>query len=95
MAAEWGGISLAKLLDHGLLDRRKEIGSISAEATASAVLRKTLEVDMWICHYSMDTKIQANGGIYTYIRSLFYIYTQYLPTCECEGSFASQMPLSG
>lgn len=46
MAAEWGGLSLATLLGHGLLERRKEIGSISAEATASAVLRKTLEVDL-------------------------------------------------
>lgn len=46
MAAEWGGLSLAMLLDHGLLASRKEIGAISAEATASAVLRKTLEVDL-------------------------------------------------
>eukprot|EP00903_Cladosiphon_okamuranus_P016193 g14943.t2 len=43
MAAEWGGVSLAMLLDHGLLERRKKIGSISAEATATAVLRNTLE----------------------------------------------------
>lgn len=44
MAAEWGALSLETLLNHGLLERRREIGSISAEATASAVLRKTLEV---------------------------------------------------
>lgn len=44
MAAEWGGLSLATLLNHGLLEKIKMIGSISAEATASAVLRKTLEV---------------------------------------------------
>ncbi|CAM9120215.1 unnamed protein product, partial [Ectocarpus sp. 13 AM-2016] len=43
MAAEWGGLSLATLLSHGLLENIKVIGSISAEATASAVLRKTLE----------------------------------------------------
>ncbi|CAM9401133.1 unnamed protein product [Ectocarpus fasciculatus] len=43
MAAEWGGVSLATLLNHGLLEKIKMIGSISAEATASAVLRKTLE----------------------------------------------------
>lgn len=46
MAAEWGGLSLATLLNHGLLDKIKMIGSISAEATASAVLRKTLEVGL-------------------------------------------------
>lgn len=46
MAAEWGGLSLATLLEHGLLERRKKIGLISAEATASAVLRKTLEVGL-------------------------------------------------
>lgn len=46
MAAEWGGLSLAALLNHGLLETRREIGSISAEATASAVLRKTLEVGL-------------------------------------------------
>lgn len=44
MAAEWGGLTLSTLLSHGLLENRKEIGSISAEATASAVLRKTLDV---------------------------------------------------
>ncbi|CAM9191667.1 unnamed protein product [Ectocarpus sp. 4 AP-2014] len=43
MAAGWGGLSLSTLLDHGLLEKIKVIGSISAEATASAVLRKTLE----------------------------------------------------
>lgn len=46
MAAEWGGLSLATLLDHGLLEKRTEIGFISAEATASAVLQKTLEVSI-------------------------------------------------
>lgn len=44
LAAEWGGLSIATLLDHGLLERRGRIASISGEATASAVLRKTLEV---------------------------------------------------
>ncbi|CAM9710944.1 unnamed protein product [Scytosiphon promiscuus] len=43
MAAEWGGVLLATLLSHGLLDKTKTIGSISAEATASAVLQKTLD----------------------------------------------------
>lgn len=56
MAAEWGGISLTVLLDHGLLERRKEIGSISAEATASAVLRKTLEVGLLSFQYPMTNK---------------------------------------
>lgn len=44
MAAEWGALSLATLLNHGLLEKRGEIGSISTEATASAVLKQTLEV---------------------------------------------------
>lgn len=44
MAAEWGGLTLATLLENGLLDKRGKIGVISAEATASAVLRNTLEV---------------------------------------------------
>lgn len=46
MAGAWGGLSLAVLLKNGLLDKRGEIGSISAEATASAVLSKTLKVIM-------------------------------------------------
>ncbi len=45
MAAEWGGLSIGTLLRHGLLDKRREIGSISVEATASAVLRRALEVE--------------------------------------------------
>lgn len=44
MAAEWGALSLATLLEHGLLEKRGRIGSISSEATASAVLKQTLEV---------------------------------------------------
>ena len=44
MAAEWGGLTLSTLLNQGLLDRRRKICAISAEATASATLRKTLEV---------------------------------------------------
>lgn len=44
MAAEWGGLTLAALLKHGLLERKSKICAISEEATASAVLRKTLEV---------------------------------------------------
>lgn len=46
MAAEWGGIFLATLLGHGLLEKTKTIGCISAEATASAVLQKTLDVSL-------------------------------------------------
>lgn len=46
MAAEWGGLTLAALLNHGLLEKRREIGFISAEATASAVLGNTLEVSL-------------------------------------------------
>lgn len=44
MAAEWGGLTLAVLLKRGLLERKSKICAISEEATASAVLRKTLEV---------------------------------------------------
>lgn len=94
MAAEWGGVSLALLLDHGLLERRKEIGSISAEATASAVLRNTLEVNPSICQY-LDAKCASERkNLHLRLRVVYSIPV--LPTCgECEGSLASQMPPSG
>lgn len=44
MAAGWGALTLAALLERGLLKRKSKICAISEEATASAVLRKTLEV---------------------------------------------------
>ncbi|CAM9103796.1 unnamed protein product, partial [Discosporangium mesarthrocarpum] len=43
MAAAWGGLEISLLMDHGLLTKRHEIDIISAEATASAVLKQTLE----------------------------------------------------
>lgn len=46
MAAEWGGLTLATLLNHGVLEKRENIKAISAEATASALLRQTLEVPL-------------------------------------------------
>lgn len=55
MAAEWGGLTLATLLNHGLLERRETISAISAEATASALLRQTLEVTLVLCLWNCFT----------------------------------------